>query len=80
VFVCVCACTRVYVWLQHVAMERKLLKWVTRPGNFLQRTLGIIPFDQPLLWKGLGIRTAQHGLAMAALVGTYHTVLQYLLH
>ncbi|CAK9214675.1 unnamed protein product [Sphagnum troendelagicum] len=65
---------------KHVAMERKLLKWVTRPGNFLQRTLGIIPFDQPLLLKGLGIRTAQHGLAMAALVGTYHTVLQYLLH
>lgn len=65
--------------MQHLAMERKLLKWV-KPGNWLQRFTGVLPYDQPLLWRGLRIRTAQHGLAAAVLVGTYHAALQFFMH
>lgn len=63
---------------KHIAMERKLLKWV-QPGNWLQRTAGLLPYDQPLLWRGLKIRVLQHGLAAAALVASYETVMQYFL-
>lgn len=61
---------------KHIAMERKLLKWV-KPGSWLQRTAGILPFDQPMLWRALKIRAFQHGLAATALVGTYETAMQY---
>jgi len=64
---------------RHVAMERQFLKWV-KPGSWLSRTVGILPFDEPLLWRGLRIRIAQHGLAATALVGGYQAALHYFMH
>lgn len=60
-------------------MERRFLKWV-KPGSWLSRTVGIFPFDEPLLWRGLRIRIAQHGLAATALVGGYQAALHYFMH
>lgn len=55
---------------QFVSTERKLLKW-GRPGNRFERLTGIHPADRNLLFRGLGLRMANSGIASFIMVGSY---------
>lgn len=64
--------------LQYVSMERKFLKWSTRPGNRFERLTGINPADRKLLRNGMWLRMGRCGFTSSVIVGTYFLAIDHL--
>ncbi|KAL8497798.1 hypothetical protein ACS0TY_021217 [Phlomoides rotata] len=56
---------------KYVSLERKYLKWNSRPGNRFERLTGINPADRKLLRNGIWLRMGRCGFTSSVIVGSY---------